>query len=295
MGTASSYESIMQDVEYAFSCLDAYMQLFPRKNILHARMCEIGPGKNMAVSLVWKSLGADRVYVADKYLKPWTAEYHSLFYAALEKAVAIRWPDADMSVFEQAQKGPEVQGLFPLAEDAELLTSIPNGSLDFIGSWAVLEHLYDPPQAFARFGQVTRSGGLGLHQVDFRDHRDFSRPLEFLLHHYRWNEEPDEETFAWLASCFGRSAEQARRENFDAKGLIRRVCGYHGNSYRSVEYTHLWEQHGFQIMTADYNMYAEEDYLDEFIPRLQIARTPSADLSRDELRRISARYAVCRK
>lgn len=287
-----SHETIRQDIAYAFSCLDAYMQLFPRDRIPHAHMCEIGPGKNLIVSLVWKSLGAERVYVADKYLKPWTADYHPCLYAALTDAVVRRWTDADTSVFEQAQQGHNVHGVLPLAEDAERLESIPDASLDFIGSWAVLEHLYDPPQAFAQFNRITKQGGLGLHQVDFRDHRDFSRPLEFLLHHYRWNEEPDEDTFAWLASCFGRSAEQARREHFDAKGLIRRVCGYHGNSYRPGEYTSLWEKHGFQILSVDYNMHAEADYLDEFLPRLQAAHTPCSELSREELSRISVRYEV---
>ena len=288
----SSHESIKHDVDYAFSCFDAYMRLFPRERVPHAHMCEIGPGKNLAVSLVWKSLGAERVYVADKYLKPWTADYHPFLYAALATAVIQRWPDADMSIFGRAQKGHDIEGIFPLSEDAEHLESIPDGSLDFIGSWAVLEHLYDPPRAFARFSQITRQGGLGLHQVDFRDHRDFSRPLEFLLHHYRWNEEPDEDTFAWLASCFGRSAEQARRENFDAKGLIRRVCGYHGNSYRPGEYANLWETHGFQILSVDYNMHADAAYLENFLPRLRSARTPCATLSREELGRISACYDV---
>lgn len=287
-----SHESIKHDIDYVFSCFNTYMHIFPHEHIPHAHMCEIGPGKNLAVSLIWKSLGAECVYVADKYLKPWTAEYHPFLYATLATVVAQRWPGADMAVFEQAQKGHDILGVIPLSEDAERLESIPDASLDFIGSWAVLEHLYDPPQAFARFSQITKQGGLGLHQVDFRDHRDFSRPLEFLLHHYRWNEEPDEETFAWLASCFGRSAAQARLENFDAKGLIRRVCGYHGNSYRPGDYTRLWEMHGFQILSVDYNMHADATYLENFLPRLQSAQTPCAHLSLEELGRISACYEV---
>lgn len=286
-------ENLQQDVDYALGCLTHYMGLFPLERISHAHVCEIGPGKNLACGLVFRSLGADRVYMVDKYLKPWDETYHPAFYTLLGKCVKDKWPQADLTFFEQAACGHDgIDGVLALAEDAETLQSIPDNSLDFCFSMAVLEHLFCPPQAFARLAEVTRSGGRGLHQVDFRDHADFSRPLEFLLHYYRWEKEPDEETLAVLAARRDSLVGKGPRESYQPQRLIRSICGYHGNSYRSAEYTALWEKNGFHVLRADCNMFAEDAYLDAFLPRLRAGNSPASAWPRDELRRLDTMYAV---
>ncbi|MDR1241381.1 MAG: class I SAM-dependent methyltransferase [Deltaproteobacteria bacterium] len=287
-------DQIRQDVEYAFSCIAKYMEYFPRENIHGSSVCEIGPGKNMAVCLTFKSLGAAGSYAVDKYLKPWNEEYHPEFYKAMAYAVRSRWPDADMNPFIQCieRNGHAAENVSILAEDAEILAGIPDASLDFLYSWAALEHLYAPPRAFARFAALTKPGGLGMHQVDFRDHHDFSRPLEFLLHLYRWNQEPDEAAYAWLAGRLGRSANQARLEGFDANGLIRRICGYHGNSYRHVDYDALWAGNGFSVEGFEKNMSAGETYLGDFLPRLAHADVPCRRLSKNNLDVVSGLYKL---
>lgn len=294
MSNMPSMEELHKDIAYAFSCIDSYFNTFPREDVHNAHICEIGPGKNIIVGLTFKSLGAEQVYVVDKYLKPWTDDYHAPLYRALVDAVALRWPEADLEVFHQclAGRGHNADGIQPLAEDAETLESIPDNTIDFLCSWAALEHLYNPPQAFARFGAVTKSGGCGQHQVDFRDHFDFKRPLEFLLHDYRWNELPDADAFAWMARRMGLSAEQAQHKGIDANGLIRRVCGYNGNSYRHLDYDDLWRQNGFSITAFDHNMSAGAEYLDDLEPRLRAAAVRSSNLLREELDVVSGRYEV---
>lgn len=289
-----SMEELHEDIKYAFSCIDAYLDAFPRERVRSAHICEIGPGKNLIVGLTFKSLGAAQVYVADKYFKPWSDDYHAPLYRTLAEAVAARWSDADQEVFRQCLTRGEhcADGVQPIAEDAETLKSIPDNSIDFLCSWAALEHLYSPPQAFARFGAITKPGGCGLHQVDFRDHFDFNRPLEFLLHHYRWNEKPDADTFAWMARRMGQSVEQAHAKGMDANGLVRRVCGYNGNSYRRIDYDTLWRQNGFSITAFDHNMSAGADYLDDFEPRLRASTARRHNLPREELDVVSGRYEV---
>ncbi|MDR3362188.1 MAG: class I SAM-dependent methyltransferase [Desulfovibrio sp.] len=289
-------EELKRDIDYAFSCFDSYLVFFPRERIRHAHICEIGPGKNLAVSLMFRCLGADKVYAVDKYLKPWVDGYHAPLYGLLAEAVLSRWPDAEADVlYACAESGTHnVEGVAALTEDAESLESVPDGSINFLCSWAVLEHLYDPPKAFARFAAVTKEGGYGLHQVDFRDHHDFTRPLEFLLHHYRWNLPPDDATHAWLAQRLGRGLEQARAEGLNADGLIRRVCGYNGNSYRRTEYDRLWRENGFTIEHFEKNMSAGDAYLDEFLPRLQRSGSPCRVLEREELDVVSGCYEVRR-
>ena len=55
------------------------------------------------------------------------------------------------------------------------------GYFDALVSNAVLERIKNANKAFTELFRVTSSGGVGLHQVDYRDHRDFARPLEHLL------------------------------------------------------------------------------------------------------------------
>ena len=54
------------------------------------------------------------------------------------------------------------------------------GPADFVYSVAVFEHVRQVAAAARRSFQLTAPGGYGVHFIDLRDHRDFSRPLDFL-------------------------------------------------------------------------------------------------------------------
>ena len=56
----------------------------------------------------------------------------------------------------------------------------PDGSFDLVFSIASFEHFSDPVAAVRECTRVMAPGGLALHQIDLRDHRDFSKPLDFL-------------------------------------------------------------------------------------------------------------------
>lgn len=51
---------------------------------------------------------------------------------------------------------------------------------DLVFSVAVLEHVWDLETFISNNFKCLKPGGICIHWVDFRDHRDFSRPLEFL-------------------------------------------------------------------------------------------------------------------
>lgn len=285
--------ALKHDADYVFGIFERYCKTFPLQRIPGASVCEIGPGGHVGMGLLYRCLGARTVHVVDKYLKPWTAEYHAPFYTLLADELVRRYPAADPApLLAAARDGHGDCGIHIWSDDAELLSAIPDNSLDFFCSWAVLEHLYEPERAFARFGEVVRPGGLGVHQVDFRNHFDFSRPLEFLLHHYRWNEEPDESTVAWLAERLNVDMAAVRTGRRTVRSLIRSVCGYYGNSYRHVDYDALWAANGFTILDFDANLHADPAYLDDFLPRLAAAGTPAMRLSPAELAIVSACYLV---
>jgi SAM-dependent methyltransferase len=55
-----------------------------------------------------------------------------------------------------------------------------NDKVDFIHSTSVLEHVMRPQEIAGKMSSILRPGGLMFHSIDFRDHRNFSAPLEFL-------------------------------------------------------------------------------------------------------------------
>ena len=54
------------------------------------------------------------------------------------------------------------------------------GEADLVFSFSVLEHVRRPREFLRRAFELTAPGGVHVHTIDLRDHRDFSRPLEFL-------------------------------------------------------------------------------------------------------------------
>ncbi len=54
------------------------------------------------------------------------------------------------------------------------------GNFDLIFSTSVLEHVMKPREVVQRMRTLLRSGGHAWHGIDLRDHRDQSRPVDFL-------------------------------------------------------------------------------------------------------------------
>ena len=121
--------------------------------------------------------------VADRFLAPWDPDYHPQFHILLRDRIQEKIPEADVSPLEiiLAHGGYLSDTIRCYATALEELTNIPTASVDIIFSNAVLEHIYDPPTAFKSLARVSKLGGWGFHQVDFRDHRSMEQPLEFLL------------------------------------------------------------------------------------------------------------------
>lgn len=139
-------------------------------------------------------------------------------------------------------------------------------AFDITLSNAVFEHLYHPPKALESLHRAMRPGSAGFHQVDFRDHRDFSKPLEYLL--------LDEFSFHDL--------------------MEERHCEC-GNRIRPDEMLSLFRHVGFAAVEFHPNMWAAPEYLSDFVPRLRNSGfSPYADISLDRMQVISGRFIVTR-
>jgi SAM-dependent methyltransferase len=209
-------------------------------SIRGATVLEVGPGPHFGTALLMACAGAERVVVIDPFLAPWEEHYHPAFYRALREAVMQRpqWSTAPLDKVLAAQRH-EIEQLELLACSLESMAEVEDASIDMTFSNAVLEHSSDLPAAIDELARVTRPGGLAIHQVDHRDHRDFERPLEYLL----LTEEEFEQLF------------------IDYRG----ECG---NRYRPDELRQLFASSGFEILLMNLPERAGGSYLNRTYKRL---------------------------
>jgi SAM-dependent methyltransferase len=244
--------AIATDLDYALDYARTLIGLMEQHGIpvAGARVLELGPGPNLAPQLILASLGAE-VIVADPYLPAWDPEYHPALYRGLTE----RWSGPTAALAAAVAKGSHDGLVTAVAEPAEKLASIESGSIDFLFSNAVLEHIVDIGEVSAETARVTRTGGIASHSIDLRDHRDFERPLEHLMHGERF-----------------------------FRALVR-VIGFEiGNRLRSIEFWAHFENSGWDVLERRTTS-ADLDYLDEATARLRRSRSiyrrwPTEDLAR---------------
>lgn len=209
---------------------------------------ELGPGGTLASQLLLASAGIDMV-VADPYRDPWADGNVALYQRiietgygpdeALRRAIERRHWDGDVRV---------------LAEPAESLSSLTDGVVDIVVSNAVLEHVADKDATARELVRVSRPGAWQFHQIDLRDHRDFSRPLEYLLL-------PEAEFQAQQAAC--------QRER--------------GCQWRWPELRQSFRAAGFETIAATITQTAAPDYLEDFLPRLRASGSAYAQWPVEDL------------
>lgn len=146
-----------------------------------ARVMEVGPGVAFGGMAYLLAMGM-RVSVSDRWLAPWSETLHRPVYAGIADRIAGK-PGFDVAPLRRmiAANG-YVDGIITcIFKASEDLATVGLAPFDAIVSNAVLEHVENLPQAMASLFELTATGGVGLHQIDFRDHRNFARPLDHLL------------------------------------------------------------------------------------------------------------------
>jgi hypothetical protein len=260
-----SPEKVAEDAKYALNVALGYVSKLPggRDAILNKHILELGPGINFGTALCLLAWGAQSVTLCDRFLAQYDEHYHDQVYLVLESLLDA---SADLSVLQQVVRSQshQVNGLVCVQSPLEELSSLFPGHFAITLSNAVFEHLYHPAGAFESLFDCMAVGGIGSHQVDFRDHRDFTRPLEFLLY--------DELSFY---------------------ALMHDACCEFGNRVRPFQMKAMFEDAGFTILDLDENMLAADDYLTEFLPRLKQKKTSSYYLmSEEQLKTISAHFLI---
>lgn len=259
-------KKISEDGDYAIRIARSYIDALPGgiASLRGKSALELGPGTNFATALALKALGAEKVFVADRFLAPFIREYHEPLYRDVGRKLAAVYPTTDLNVFESyARDGVGSSLLSAVESPMEEIEGVFR-DIDITLSNAVLEHLFNPLEAIRNLHAVMSPGGIGFHQVDFRYHSDFGRPLEYLL--------MDEISYARLFdSCHGE-------------------CG---NRTRAVQMTEMFKYVGFSSVECQGNMFANPDYLEHLIARLrEQVWNPYNRYSTKDLSVISARFVL---
>ncbi|MEX5213178.1 MAG: hypothetical protein NW703_03340 [Nitrospiraceae bacterium] len=223
-----------QAVDFAIHSANLLMGWLPgRETSLRGKtVLEVGPGQDFGMPLILMGFGA-RTILVDRYLCDWDSTFHPTYYRQLREAVVGRFPGIDTSPLDQVIKaGSHVaDGMTLLRTGLECIHEVPQGSVDVSYSNAVFEHLEGVHAAVHQLARITRQGGSGFHQVDFRDHRDFNRPLEYL------------------------TIARSELEVFCKNNLW-----WYGNAMRYGEFQTCFEVAGFNTRFEP-NLFADEDYV----------------------------------
>lgn len=262
-------DALERDAAYALKTARGYLERLPGGDPRWLRgkeALEIGPGVHYGVALILACFAA-RVSVADRFPPPWQPAYHPAFYRQLLDRFAGEFPGTDPGPLRDAVKDQDSlkDRLTEIQAPVERLPRRMRNRYDVIFSNAVLEHLFLPSRAIRRLAWVTRPGGLGFHQVDCRDHRDFARPLEYLL--------------------------MGRVQFWKAFYWSRGECG---NRLRAGDFSRIFSRSGFAVRRFEVTIQAGDTYLSGFVPRLRQSSSVYARRPDSELKELSGCFHLAK-
>lgn len=204
----------MDDGRYALGMFEAHVASAGLAGQLAGKtILELGPGDSVASAVIARAYGARMILVdVGKFATERLDVYYHL--AAQLQSMGLHPPEIG---------GAKTLNELLKACDARYLTAglaslrqLPDASVDFIFSQAVLEHIrkqefLDTQQELAR---ILKRGGVCSHQVDLRDH------LGGGLNNLRFSDR------VWESELFARSGFYTNRINFEQMIEMFRKVGF---------------------------------------------------------------------
>ncbi|MCZ6644030.1 MAG: class I SAM-dependent methyltransferase [Gammaproteobacteria bacterium] len=161
----------MQDSSYALEVFKTHFERseFPGKYDGYTCL-ELGVGDSVASALIARSFGSKKTYLLDsgRYAIDDVSVYKKIVQSWQEKKLEIRGLD-NIASFE------ELLGVVKceyLTEGLSSLRTIPDNSVNYVWSQAVLEHIRigEFDETLAELFRITTPGAVLSHRVDYKDH-----------------------------------------------------------------------------------------------------------------------------
>jgi SAM-dependent methyltransferase len=211
----------MLDSDYALHVFEYHFKHARPAWTADRAVLELGPGDSLATALLARVHGAARTWLVDRgaYASPRIDHYR-----ALVERLQLDQPDrraAQIPAFASLDAMLEWSRARYLVDGLRSLSEIPDGSVDFSFSHAVLEHVRRDEFAatIRELFRVAAPGGLTSHRIDLRDHLGGS------LHNLRFSR-------AWWESPLASSS------------------GFYTNRLRMTEIVELFRDAGFNILST---------------------------------------------
>ncbi len=238
----------MESVDYPVKIFNLHLQrAYPKGLPPRSVILELGPGDSIASALVACAHGVKHTYLVDvgSFASKNVAFYRSLASEMRKRGMNI--PDlAGATSFEDIL---QICNAKYLTDGIQSLREISTGSIDFVWSHSVLEHVRksELEKVLVELKRVLKPDALSSHNIDFQDH------LEGALNNLRFPEN------VWESALFAES-------------------GFYTNRIPAIKMHGMFAAAGFEIrkegfgrwpvlptprkcMHADYQMYRDEDLL----------------------------------
>jgi SAM-dependent methyltransferase len=172
-----SVEEAIAHIQSVFSMYKTAAQV----ERFYGRVAEIGPGDSCGVGLMFLADGCEQVDLVDRFFSLRNEDQQETINRAIVKQLPALASLQRNGNFSEASFA-RLTRYYGEAAAAETFFQ-PNNAYDFIVSCAVLEHVYDPLRAISAMASALKPDGMMLHQIDCRDHGQFSEhfhELKFL-------------------------------------------------------------------------------------------------------------------
>jgi SAM-dependent methyltransferase len=205
---------------------------------------EIGPGSSMIPAALYASAGAKHLYCVDIFEHPAIRDalpYRTAFDLAKMDADYLVREENEIILKEEGGKATLNPDYITFVNRESFDTGLPNASVDYVFSMATIEHLNDPLRSIAEWKRILKPGGISAHFAGLADHRDFSKPYEYLKL----------DPAAWRAQ-FGPGRATPLHE--------------YVNQWRPIDFRRAFEKAGFEIL--EYSTEVKSAYNREQVRRL---------------------------
>ncbi|HLY98916.1 MAG TPA: class I SAM-dependent methyltransferase [Candidatus Angelobacter sp.] len=176
-GARHASGSVENSVAYIASVFSMYKAASGVKQF-HGKVAEIGPGDSCGIGLMFLADGCEQVDLVDRFFSARDEQHQQRINRSLaEKLPQLAALCPDGSYMEASFRHLARH----YGESAAAETFFTNNrDYDYIVSCAVLEHVYDPLGAMTSAASALKPGGMMLHQIDCRDHGQFSESFHEL-------------------------------------------------------------------------------------------------------------------
>jgi len=161
----------MDDADYALNCFRRHFEAAGRPGAeAPLTALELGPGDSLASALVCRAFGGETCWLVDSgdFARRDLVPYRQMARQLAQEGMAA----PDLHDADTVDDMLEICGAHYLTNGLDGLRSIPDASVTFIWSQAVLEHVRrrEFAETLVQLRRIVADGGICSHRVDLRDH-----------------------------------------------------------------------------------------------------------------------------